>query len=227
MNISNIINKVPIEKRPAFMLGMVSSLLITVVGLAYFIVMLIMFMNGMMTLPPAEKIQNFAAIVSIISAPLIIILCSSIHYLTPTRRKVFSLLGIAFSLIFAAFVCMNRFIQLSIVRLSILEGNMEGIYRFLPYEPRSAMFVMEMIGWGVFLGLALLFLAFTVKNKGLGKSIRYTFLLYGFLGMTSAISFIVDSPLSIIGFAAWGLILYIGTGLTAISFIKFDKYWDE
>ena len=219
--------KVPSEKRPAFLLGMISSLAITLLGSAYFFVMLIMFMKGKMTLPPTEEIQNFAAIVSIISAPLIIILCSSIHCLTAARRKVYSLLGIAFSIVFTAFVCMNRFIQLSVVRLSLLEGNMEGLSRFLPYEPRSAMFALEMTGWGAFLGLALLFMAFTVKNKGLGKYIRYTFLLYSLLGIASAIAFVADSPLSVIGFAAWGLILYIGTGLCAISFIKFDRYWDE
>ena len=227
MNISSTYMKVSSEKRPAFLLGLLSALLITIVGSAYFIFMLIMLMNGKMTLPPAVEIQNFAAVVSIISAPLMIILCSSIHCLAPVRRRVFSLLGIAFSTIFAAFVCMNRLIQLSIVRLSILEGNMEGLSRFLPYEPRSAMFALEMTGWGAFLGFALLFMAFTIKNKGLGKYIRYSFLLYSLLGIASTIAFIVDSPLSVIGFAAWGLILYIGTGLCAISFTKFDRYWDE
>ncbi len=227
----NTLFKLPLkttgEKRPAYFLGILSSFLLTIIGILYFIVILVNLINGLMTLPPSEQIQNFAAIVSIIIAPLIIILCASIHDLTMKNKKVFSLLGIEFSVLFATFVCINCFIQLSTVRLSLLEGNIEGLSRFLPYDPRSAMFALEMVGWGAFLGLALLFMAFTVKNTGVCKMIKYTFLLYAFLGITSTIAFLVDSPLSTIGFVAWGLILYIGTGLLTITFIKYDKYWYE
>lgn len=215
------------EKRPAFLLGVTSSFLITVIGIAYFLVVVALMISGQMKLPPPEQVQNFAAIVSILAAPLIVIFCASIHYLVPKRKKVLSILGLSFSLIFTAFVCMNRFIQLSIVRLSTLEGNTEGLSRFLPYDSRSAMFALELIGWGAFLGLAMLFIAFAVKSKGIGKFVKYTFITYAVLGITSTIAFVVNSPLSVIGFIAWGLILYIGTGLCALSLYKYDEYWDE
>lgn len=219
--------KISDEMRPAFILGITSSFLVTVIGFAYFIVVLAMFIGGHMTLPPPEPIQNFAAIVSLIAAPLIVILCASIHYLVNRNKKIFSFLAVAFSLVFTTFVCMNRLIQLSIVRLSTMEGNTEGLSRFLPYNPRSAMFALEITGWGAFLGLALLFLAFAFKNQGISKLTRYTFMVYAFLGIVSSFAFIIDSPLSIIGFVAWGLILYLGTGFCTISLYKFDKNWHE
>ena len=42
--------------------------------------------------------------------------------------------------------------------------------------------------------------------------------LYGLLGLISAAAFLLESPLVSVGFAAWGLLLFIITALLAVLF---------
>ena len=206
-------------------LGFWSSLILTVLGGVYLVVMLLSVLFGQISLPPSESLQLFAAIETIIMAPLIIMLLTSVHYLVPKSKKVLSHCGLMFACVFAAMVSINRFVQLGVVRLSILGGDTEGLKRFLPYEPRSAMFALEQVGWGFFLGLALLFISLALSSKGFQKRVRYTFMLYSVLAIVSVVAYVVNSPIAAIGFVAWGLILYIGTALLTISFKNYEKHW--
>ncbi|MBE3089248.1 MAG: hypothetical protein IMZ41_03090, partial [Actinobacteria bacterium] len=54
------------EKKLSLVLGFYSSLIITVLGVIYFIVILILFITGNNTIPPSEPIQLFGAIETII-----------------------------------------------------------------------------------------------------------------------------------------------------------------
>jgi hypothetical protein len=217
----------PAEKRPAYQLALWTSILITVLGILYSAVIAILAFNGGMTFPPAEPVQLFGGVTTILAALLLPVLFGSLHFLVPENKKIYTLLTISFGLVFTVFVSINRFIQVSIVRLSTLEGNTDGLARFLPYDGHSAMFALEMIGWGVFLSLALFFLGLALDRKGILKKTRWLLFLYTLLGTVSAVCFILNNPLSVIGFAAWGFVLYIATGLLAFSLIKYDKNWAE
>lgn len=218
-------SQLPEEKRSAFMLALASAFLSTLLGTVYFVFMLCLALGGGMTLPPSDTVQLLGGIVTAIGALLLPVLFVSIHYLVPQKVKVYSLLGILFCTLFAAFVGINRFVQLSIVRLSLLEGSTEGLSRFLPYDGRSAMFALEMTGWGIFMSLAVFFLALALQKRGLTGAARCTFFIYTLLGLTSAIAFIVGSPLSVIGFVAWGFVLFVGTGLLLASLLNYDRNW--
>lgn len=213
------------EKRPAFMLAVVSAFLITLLGAAYFVFMACLAAGGGMTFPPSESVQLFGGITTALAALLMPVLFASLHYLVPQKAKVFSLLGTVFCTLFSAFVGINRFVQLSVVRLSLLEGNTEGLSRFLPYDGRSAMFALEMTGWGVFMSLAVLFLALALGRSGLPGAARRTFFAYTLLGMVSAVAFIVNSPLSVVGFVAWGFVLFLGTAFLLLSLLNYDRHW--
>ena len=211
------------EKKIISFLGFYSSLILTLVGAVYFIVISILFITGNNTMPPSENIQLFGAIVTIIMAPLLIIMITAIHYVTTQDKKILSHLGIIFCTIFATFVCINRFVQLIVVRLSVKAGDLEGLKRFYPYQPGSAMLALEYTGWGIFLSLALLSIAFVFSSGGLQRSIKISFFLYAILGITGSIAFIVNSPVSVISFVAWGFILPISTGLLSVFFFKIKQ----
>lgn len=209
------------EKKLSLVLGFYSSLIITILGVIYFIVILILFITGNNTIPPSEPIQLFGAIETIIMAPLLIIIITSIHYIVAADKKILSHLAIVFCSIFAVMVSINRFVQLIVVRLSAMAGDIEGLKRFYPYEPGSAMFALEMVGWGIFLSIALLFIAFVFSSKGLQKYIRISFFSYAILGITGSIGLTINSPVSAIGFVAWGFILPAGTALLSVFFYKY------
>lgn len=209
------------KKKLSLVLGFYSSLVITILGVIYFAVILILFITGKNTIPPSEPIQLFGAIETILMAPLLIIIFTSIHYIVSEDKKILSHLGIVFCSIFAVMVSINRFVQLIVVRLSAIAGDMEGLKRFYPYQPDSAMFALEMVGWGVFLSLALLLIAFVFSSKGLQRYIRISFFIYAILGIIGSIGLIINSPFSAIGFVAWGFILPVGTALLTVFFYKY------
>jgi hypothetical protein len=211
------------EARLPAVLGFYSSLVLAIMGVIYFAVILVLFITGNNTIPPSEHIQLFGAIETIIMAPLLIIIITSIHYIVPPDKKILSHLSIVFCSIFAVMVSINRFVQLIVVRLSVITGDIKGLERFYPYEPGSAMFALEMVGWGIFLSIALLLVAFVFSSRGLQKYIRISFFLYAILGITGSIGLVVGSPVSAIGFVAWGFILPVSAVLLTIFFYKYKS----
>ena len=207
----------------AYPLGFWSALLTTIGGIAYFLVIASAILTGNFNFPPSESIQTFGGIISLVFCPVIVVLMASLHSVTPPAKKTFSLVSLAFTLLFAMAVTINRFSQLGVVRQSLAAGETNGISWFLAYGDRSILFGLEMLGWGWFLGLAMLFMAPVFSPGKLQGWLRGLMLLYALLGLVSAVAFLLASPLSVIGFAAWGLVLFIISGLLAVYFQREEK----
>lgn len=215
------------SKRAAYHMAVISSLLVTLLGIVYGATVAILALKGRMTFPPGDDVQLFGGVTTLLAALLLPMLFVSLHELAPENKRVFSRLAIVFCTLFSAFVGINRFVQLSVVRLSVLAGDTEGLERFLPYDGRSALFALEMTGWGVMLGLAAFFLALSLRRSRLTGIARMALFLYTTLGLVSGIAFMLGSPLSVIGFAAWGFVLYVATGLLFVSLMRFGRRWSD
>jgi len=202
----------------AYSLGFWSAALVTAGGVIYFLVIVGALLTGQLTFPPSEPIQLFGGIASLLFCPVLVVLMACLHTITPADRKVFSQCSLAFTLLFALAVSINRFTQLGVVRQSVASGTTAGINWFLPYGDRSVMLGLEMMGWGWFLGLAMLAAAPLFAQGPLQHWLRGLSILYGVLALTSAVAYLLDSPLSAIGFVAWGLILFIVTALLGVHF---------
>jgi hypothetical protein len=207
----------------AYTVGFWSALFNTLGGIIYFLVILGLVLTGQFTFPPSGGVQLFGGIISLIFCPLIVILMASLHAVTVPEKKVFSQSSLAFTLLFAISVSINRFTQLGVVRQSIAAGTTEGLNWFLPYGDHSIMFGLEMMGWGWFLGLALLAAAPIFSKGKLQGWIKWLLVVYGVLGIISSAGFLAASPISAIGFIAWGLILFIITGLLMVYFRRVEK----
>jgi hypothetical protein len=77
---------------------------------------------------------------------------------------------------------------------------------------------LEYMGWSWFLALALIFAAPLFSTGNLQRWLRGLMLLYGALALISSIGFLINSLLSLLGFVAWGIVLFIVTGLFAVYF---------
>ena len=182
-----------------------------------------MLLTGNFTFPPSGGIQLFGGIISLLFCPLIVILIASLHSVTSPEKKVFSQISLGFTLLFAISVSINRFTQLGVVQQNLAAGPTERLNWFLPYGDRSVMLGLEMMGWGWFLGLALLAAAPVFSGGRLHRWIKWLMMVYGVLGITSSVGFLVASPISSIGFVAWGLILFIITGLLVFYFKRLQS----
>jgi hypothetical protein len=202
----------------AYPLGFWSALITTVGGVVYFLVIVGAITAGQFTFPPSGAIQLFGGISSLLFCPLLVILFACLHTITPVEKKALSQICLAFTVMFALAVSINRFTQLGAVRQSIQAGVVDGIEWFDPYGARSFMFGLEMMGWGWFFGLAMLSAAPLFSGGRLQRWLRWLCVCYGVLGMISAVAYLLASPLSVIGFAAWGLVLFLISGLLAVYF---------
>jgi hypothetical protein len=207
----------------AYSVGFWSALINTVGGIVYFVVILAMVFTGQFTFPPSGSVQLFGGIISLILCPLLVIMMASLHSVTAPEKKVFSQISLGFTLLFAISVSINRFTQLGVVQQSIASATTVGLEWFLPYGNHSVMFGLEIMGWGWFLGLALLSAAPVFSGGRLQNWIKWLMVGYGVLGLISALGFLLASPISVIGFVAWGFILYIITGLLMFDFRRAQK----
>jgi len=59
--------------------------------------------------------------------PTVVALMACIHYVTPERKKVFSLIGLAFASVYTAIIPTNYYLQLFVVRLNLQSGTLDGL----------------------------------------------------------------------------------------------------
>ncbi len=70
-------------------------------------------------------------------------------------------------------------------------------------------------------------MALSLRRNRLTGIARMALFLYAALGLVSGIAFMLGSPLAVVGFAAWGFVLYLATGLLFFSFVRYDQCWAD
>jgi hypothetical protein len=206
------------EHNWAWRAGFLAALISTAAGLLYFLVLLAAMLAGQFTFPPPEWLQQFGGVTSLVMCPVLVVMMAALHEVTPAPKRVLSQAAAGFTLLFALAVSINRFSQLGVVRQAQAAGLGDGSRWFQAYGDYSIMLGMEYLGWAWFLGLGLLCAAPLFSGGRLAGWIRGLMLLYAGLALVSAIGFLLGSWLSLLGFAAWGVVLVIITGLLAAYF---------
>ncbi len=203
--------------------GYYAAIFNTAGGILYFLVLVGVVVYGQFRFPPGETVQLFGGITTLIVAPALVVMMACLHSTVHPSRKVLSQISLGFVLLFALAVSINRFSQLGVVRQATLAGRTEGLAWFHPYGDFSIFLGLEYLGWAWFLGLGLLFAAPLFSARGVEGWIRWLMVLYGVLGLVSSVGFLLGNFLSLLGFAAWGFVLYLITGLLIVYFRRLMK----
>lgn len=193
------------DRKNAKRFGVFSSTLGLVIELIYLLVLIIYFTREGFAFPPGPFVQLAAGIITFIIAPILVVLFTAIRFANDGHNKIFGALGMNFIICFAATVCINRYVQLSIIQQS-LPNVPSDLSRFLPYSTGSVMLAIENLGWGLFSSLAAISVAPLFSTTRLNKAIRWLFIVYAIISFMSLIGFAVNSPIPI-GPIAWGPIL--------------------
>lgn len=82
---------------------------------------------------------------------MIMVCC--IHEYTSHEKKILTRIAICFAIMFAAFSSMNYFVQFTAFRLSILSDQLEGLEQLIQWNPASAFYSINLLGWTLFLGM--------------------------------------------------------------------------
>lgn len=200
------------------LIGSGTSLVLFLLGTIYLMILAdIKSIDSLVTMESTSPIALTAGIITLFTAIELVILMACIAEYAAPEKKVLGVIGLAFSILFAAVVCINRFAQLTIIRKSFLLTDTYGLDRFLPYGSRSVFFALEMLGWGGFLSLAAFSVAPLFSTGRLERWIAGLFLTYGVLGTISVLGYAFGSPIEMIGFIAWGPVL--GVAVVLLSFM--------
>lgn len=128
---------------------------------------------------------------SLLLAPAFTALMVSIHSYAPEDKKIWSLLGLSFTLIYATMGAMNYIIQLLPVWRSINNGEAEGLAMFVSGNPHSIFWALAYAY--IFMNLAMLLTAPVFAGNPLEKRIRLLFFLNGISGIFTLASAFLDS----------------------------------
>ena len=136
------------------------------------------------------------------------------------NSKILSKIGGAFALLFAICSSFHYFIQISSVRFALNNGKISGLEHFLQANPTSFSSSVNMLGWGVFLGLSSLFLFFESKLNQRSKGITFGFLIVSMSCLLGCISFLVQINMLTFLFINLGL----GGGMILLSFCTIRQF---
>ena len=100
----------------------------------------------------------------------------SIHKYAAQHKKIHSQIGLSFALIAAGILLSDYYIQFSVVPISLMNHETDGIALLTQYNPHGIFIVLEELGY-LLMSLSFLFLAPVFTNKGrLASVVRWVFI---------------------------------------------------
>jgi hypothetical protein len=160
------------------------------------------------------SIQPFATIIGFLLTSSFLVVMACIHCYASEEKKVFSLVGLSFAIIYATLISINYFIQLTFVRQNTFDVSI-----FSMTNSQSMMWVIEVLGY-FFMGLATLFAAPVFGSRRIERLIKWLFIANGILGILTPIGYGLNLPLEILlgGLIVWDIVMPISTALLAYLF---------
>jgi hypothetical protein len=160
------------------------------------------------------SIQPFATVVGFLLTLSFLVVMACIHSYSSEERKVFSLVGLSFAIIYATLISVNYFIQLTFVRQTTFDVSI-----FDMNNSQSMMWVIEVLGY-FFMGLSTLFAAPVFGSGKVENLARWLFVTNGILGILTPIAYALSLPMAILlgGLIIWDIIMPISTASLAILF---------
>ncbi len=138
-------------------------------------------------------------------APLLVILVACIHGYADPSRKVFSRIGLSLSILYAAVIMVDYFIQLTVVVPSLQAGETAGLSLLTQYNPHGIFITFEGLGY-LLLITALLFVAPVFSGGRKELAIRWTS-VGGFLAAVVAFVALPLAGQSIVSFEVTVLLI--------------------
>lgn len=159
-----------------------------------------------------QSFKYLAQMMMLFFGILFVVLLNSIHDYTQDGKKILARISLSFAIIFAAMTGMHYFVQISVVRLNLAQGQLQGLEQFIQGNPTSAMAGINMLGWTVFFGLSSLFIAPVFSGGRLERLIRYSFLANGVIVLLGGVGYIFDITILVF------VLMNLGMGAAVILF---------
>jgi hypothetical protein len=119
-----------------------------------------------------------------------VVLVASIHAQASPQKWVYGQIGLSFALLSAVVLLGDYFVQFSVVPISLMNGQTEGIALLTQYNPYGVFIVLEELGY-LLMSLSFVFLAPVFAHQGrLASAVQWVFVA-GFV-LTTAILVVIS-----------------------------------
>jgi len=146
------------------------------------------------------------------------IMMSCIHYYASDNKKIWSLIGLVFAVMYGAVLAANYWVLLTLVRESLLGGYTEGLEWFVIGSPHSITNTIEGIGYG-FMGLAAVFVSQVFDGDKLKNWLRWLFIVNGVAGIAGVILGGLGIMMAtMVSLAVWCVTFPVAAAMIAVLF---------
>ena len=147
------------------------------IGVGYAVALVAGFARHGLTEPIADPVLAIMEVLTLLSAPAIVMLMAAVHERAAPGRRVYALAALAFGTLCAGTTSAVHFIEVTASRQ--LKGG--GIVW------PSRMYAAELLAWDVFLGLALVCAAPVFEGDGPERTLRRALLTCGILCLAGTV----------------------------------------
>ncbi len=164
-------------QRSVYKLGFWSAVLASVFSIAYDIGQLAEWFGIMGSGGGPENNSTWYGLVVLLVPSLFlgisfVVMMGSVHRQAPADRRIWSQTGLIFATMYGALICMNYFVQLTLVAPALYRGDVsDSIRPFLFNVFNSFTYSVDLLGYS-FMSLSTLFAAFAFMKSGLEKTVR-------------------------------------------------------
>ena len=178
--------------------GRWSSFAVFLVGVAYIVALVIGFTTRGLSAPIVDPLLAIMEMLTLIAAPLMLVMMAAIHGRASDDRKTVSAVAFAFMILTTGMTSVVHFVELTAMRQL---GSASLVWP-------SPAYALELLAWDVFLGLSLVFAAFTFGDSGRECRVRRGLLVCGILCLFGVVGPVVGNMrLQLVGVFAYGGVL--------------------
>jgi hypothetical protein len=227
----NAISETTTDRQTSITLGFWSAIFGSVFAILFVLIAILTSLmfpmkawNGIQTYAENFNFLDMASFIpAFLLAPTMVILIACINAIAPESKKIFSQIGLAFTVVYAAIITTNYYLQLFVVRLNLQGVTLEGLSILAQPNLHSTFFALETLGYA-FLSLATLFVSLVFTSGKLEIWIRSLFIVSGAVGIFGVLVAPFDQPYLIFaGLGIWSLAFPISTILLSIFFRRYQK----
>lgn len=227
----NAISETTTDRQTSITLGFWSAIFASVFAILFVLIAILTSLmfpmkawNGIQTYAENFNFLDMASFIpAFLLAPTMVILIACINAIAPESKKIFSQIGLAFTVVYAAIITTNYYLQLFVVRLNLQGITLEGLSILAQPNLHSTFFALETLGYA-FLSLATLFVSLVFTSGKLEIWIRSLFIVSGAVGIFGVLVAPFDQPYLIFaGLGIWSLAFPISTILLSIFFRRYQK----
>lgn len=128
---------------------------------------------------------------AILLSILVIILAVCLHHYAKAEKKIFSQIGVIFTVFGSMILITDLFLQLSVIQPSLLKGEADGILLLTQFNPHGVFIVLEELGYWL-ISIGFLFMALIFGGNKLEKLARWIFITSFFLTNLTFVWFLVQ-----------------------------------